>query len=466
MSLSFCKGVTVLEQINSFVAQAVGIIWGLPMVIALVGTGVLLTILFRGIQFRAFKHAIDVIRGRYDDPNDPGEISHFAALCTALSATVGLGNIAGVAVAVHNGGPGATFWMIVTGLLGMTTKFTEVTAALMYRRIDEKGVVHGGGMYAIERGLGPKWKPMAVFFAICCIFGSLGGANLFQANQVAAVLRTNFNIEPLYTGLVLSILTAVVIIGGIKRIAHVTSALVPLMAIIYFIGCMLVIGMHLPEAPAMLLRIVTEAFTGTAASGAFAGIVVREAIVNGVRRACFSNEAGLGTSPIAHSAATTKEPTREGVVALLEPFIDTVIICTMTALVILLTGTWMENTTGVDLTVHAFDSVLPGFGRWFVPVAVFLFAYSTLISWSYYGERAADYLAGDKGVHIFKVIFSLAATFGAIWSLDTVLNFADMMFGLMLIPNLLALWLLYPKIKAEVDQYFSKLKNGAFKTKW
>lgn len=454
-----------METLNSILSTAVGYVWGLPLVIILVGTGLFLSLFLGGaapIQFRGFFHAIQVVRGKYDDPDDPGEISHFQALCTALSATVGLGNIAGVAVAIHVGGPGATFWMIVVGLLGMATKFAECSLAVMYRRVDKKGIVHGGPMHYIERGLGKKWKPLAVFFALAAMVSSFGAANMFQTNQVAMILNSSFGVPPLATGLIIAILVAIVIIGGIKRIGRVTSFLVPVMGAVYILGALLVIVMNLEKVPALLAQIVTDAFTGTAATGGFAGIAVQQVLIQGVRRACFSNEAGLGSAPIAHAAAATKEPIREGVVALLEPFIDTVVICTMTALVILISGAWTQDANGVQLTATAFDSAIPGFGTIFVPIAVSLFAYSTLLSWSYYGERSVDYLWGEKGILLYKLCFCTLAVVGAVWAIEPVLNFSDMMLGLMVVPNLIAVVLLYPKLQKETKSYFKKLEAHKF----
>ncbi len=451
-----------IDWINQTLETLVGYVWGLPLVILLVGTGLFLSVALRGIQFRGFLHGISVVRGKYDNPNDPGEITHFQALCTALSATVGLGNIAGVAVAIHFGGPGAVFWMVVTGLVGMATKYSEVSISLMYRKIDPNGVVHGGAMHYIERGLGPKWKPLAIFFALACLSASFGAANMFQANQVAAILNNSFSVPHILTGVVLAFLTGVVIIGGIKRIGKVTSRLVPVMGGIYFLGALVVVVMNWSLVPQVLWQIVSDAFTGTAAGGGLTGIAVREVLIQGVRRACFSNEAGLGTAPIAHAAATTSEPVREGTVALLEPFIDTVVICTLTALVILISGVWTSGANGVELTAHAFDVVLPGFGSYFVPLAVFLFAYSTLISWSYYGQQAVEYLVGEKGVMTYKIAFCFAAILGAIWAIEPVLNFSDMMLGLMVIPNLIAVLLLLPKLRQETDRYFAKLKANEF----
>ncbi|RME15008.1 MAG: alanine:cation symporter family protein, partial [Bdellovibrio sp.] len=415
------------------------------------------------VQFKGFAHAIQVIRGKFDDPNDPGEISHFQALCTALSATVGLGNIAGVGVAVHMGGPGAVFWMIITGLVGMSTKFSECSLSLMYRKVDERGIVHGGPMYYIERGLGEKWKPLATFFAFAVICASFGASNMFQTNQVASILSTNFNVPKALTGLVLAILTAIVIIGGIKRIGQVTGFLVPFMGGVYVLGSLLVIFLNYEKIPQLFVDIFTQAFSGTAAFGGFSGIAVKQVIIQGVRRACFSNEAGLGSAPIAHAAASTKEPIREGVVALLEPFIDTVVICTMTALVILIAGPWTQL-RGVELTAAAFDSSLPGFGTFFVSLAVLLFAYSTLLSWSYYGEQAVRYLWPHKEKHllVYKLLFCVLAFVGAIWKLGPVLSFSDIMLGIMVVPNLFSVLMLLPRLRKESQRYFLKLKNKEF----
>jgi AGCS family alanine or glycine:cation symporter len=461
-----------METINTKLSDFAGLVWGLPLAVILVGTGILLTFLLGFIQLRGFAHAIAVLRGKYDHPDDPGEISHFQALCTALAATIGLGNIAGVGVAVSLGGPGAVFWMVLTGLVGMVTKYSECTLSLMYRRIDENGVVHGGPMYYIERGLGPSFKPLAVFFAVCCIFATAGAANMFQTNQVAAILKDTWQVPKLATGVTIMIMTALVLIGGIKRIGNVTSKLVPFMGIIYFLGAVTVLIIKIDQVPHVIGMIFHDAFNGTAVGGAAAAIAVRQVIVQGVRRACFSNEAGIGSAPIAHSAAATKEPVREGVVALLEPFIDTVVICSLTAFVILVSGVYepiLDGTpkadalNGVVLTAAAFDATINGFGSFFIPLAVFLFAYSTLLSWSYSGERSVDYLVGEKGILPYKIIFCSLAVVGAMWTMKPVLDFSDVMFGLMVIPNLIAVWLLFPKLKAETKSYFSRLKNGEFK---
>lgn len=449
----------MLEQLNDFLATLAGYLWGLPTVCLLVGAGVFFTFYLGGIQFFGFKHALEVVRGKFDNPDDPGEINHFKALCTALSGTVGLGNIVGVAVAIKIGGPGATFWMIVAGLIGMATKYVECTLAVMYRDVDDKGVVHGGPMHYMSKALSPKFKPLAYLYSFCCIFAAFGAACMFQSNQVAAILNSSFDIPNLTTGIVLAVMVAVVIIGGIKRIGNVAGTLVPIMGVSYVLGCLVIIVIDIARLPEMLMQILTSAFSGAAAAGGFTGAVFKEVLVQGIRRAAFSNEAGIGTAAIAHSAAKTKEPVREGAVALLEPFIDTVVICTMTALTINITDAWQSDKNGVELTAYALDSALPGFGTYFIPVAVFLFAYSTMISWSYYGERSIDFLVGEKGILPYKAVFCLMVVVGAIWKLEPVLNFSDSALALMIVPNLLTLLILAPTVKRATKEYFGKMKG-------
>ena len=456
------NSVGFIDQLDKVLGQIAGALWSTPYALALLSCGIVLTFVLKFPQVWGFRHAFQIIRGKYDNPNDPGEISHFQALCTALSATVGLGNIAGVAIAIHVGGPGATFWMIMCGLVGMATKYSECSLAVMFRRVDEKNVVHGGPMYYIERGLGAKWKPLAVFFAVACVFSSFGASNMFQSNQVASIMNSSFNISPVWTGLVFSILVGVVIVGGIKRIAKVTEYLVPFMGAIYFLASAAVIVMEIDRLPEQISLIFQGAFSGIAATGGAIGFTVKEAFVTGMRRASFSNEAGLGSAAIAHSAAATKEPIREGVVALLEPFIDTVVICTLTALVVGLSGIYHQDISGVQLTAEAFNVGIPGFGTYFIPFAVLLFAYSTLISWSYYGERAVDYLVGEKGLMPYRIAFCVFSFIGAIWSIGPVLNFSDIMLALMAIPNLIAVLILIPVLKKATAEYRDKMNKNSF----
>lgn len=456
-----------MQWLESFLATTVSYVWGIPTVTLLVLSGIGLSIVlggvFGGIQRKAFFHGIQVVRGKYDKVGDPGEISHFQALCTALSATIGLGNIGIVAIVIKYGGPGAIFWMIIAGFIGMATKYAECTLAILFRKIESDGTVRGGPMYYIEMGLGKKFIPMAKFYALSIAIGSFGIANMFQTNQSAEILFESFQIPHWITGFFMMILAAIVIIGGIKRIAKVTSFLVPFMAISYFMGCIIILVYHYASIPQVIYSIFHGAFNGSAlAGGAFASIQI--AMLQGVKRACFSNEAGLGSAAIAHSAASTSEPVREGVVALLGPFIDTIIICTMSALVILVTGVWeTSDKVGVPLTAEAFDTVIFGFGHYFIPIAATLFAFSTLISWSYYGETAVHYLGGKKSIIPYKILFCFVAFLGSIWKINAVLDFSDIMTGLMVIPNLIAVWLLLPHIRRETKTYFEKLHAGKFK---
>lgn len=455
-----------LEHLEAFLEQAVDFVWGLPTVMLLVLSGLGLSFYLGGwkggIQRLAFGHGLRVIRGKYDNPDDPGEISHFQALTTALSATIGLGNIGIVAIIIKQGGPGAIFWMILAGGIGMATKFAEATLAQVYRKFSKDGHSHGGPMYYIEQGLGRRFRPLAKFYAFAIGIGSLGIGNMFQTNQSAEILRDSFGIPKIATGIGLAALCALVIIGGIKRIAKVTSRLMPVMAVTYVIGCLVVLGHYAADLPGLFGTILKSAFQPTSVAG---GVVfsLHLAILQGVKRACFSNEAGLGSAAIAHSAAATREPVREGSVALLGPFIDTVVICTLSALVILSTGVWeTADEVGVPLTARAFDAVINGFGHYFIPVAATLFAFSTVISWSYYGETAVHYLGGQSLVYPFKFTFCLMAMTGAIWELEAVLNFSDILTGLMIFPNLLAIWMLAPKLKDRTQVYFEKLRKGEF----
>lgn len=468
MEFNFHAMATTIEM---GLAEAVSYVWGMPLVVLLVGSGLFFTVSLGFIQFRGLTHSFRILRGDYDDPNDPGEISHFQALTTALSATVGLGNIAGVAFAVKAGGPGAVLWMIMTGLVGMATKYAECSLSVMYRKIGKGGQVYGGPMYYIVNGLGPKYRPLAIMFCICLISATFGAGNMFQTNQVASILNSGFAIPIWLTGLCLSVLTGAVILGGIKRIGKVTSRLVPFMGGIYVLGALIVITLNYDQVGALLYSIFHDAFNGTAIAGGAAGgtikIALDQVIRQGVRRACFSNEAGLGSAPIAHAAAATKEPIREGLVALLEPFIDTVVICTMTALVILISGVWITtDLNGVELTAAAFDSIIPGFGTYFIPFAVLLFGYSTLLSWSYYGETMVDFVSKPEktktNVFTYKVMFCIIGFMGAIWKIGPVLDFSDMMLGLMVIPNLTAVWLLFPKLRSATQDYFHRLEAGLF----
>ena len=429
------------------------IVWGPVTIVLLVGTGVLMTLLVRAIQLRKFQYAWLLISGKFDNPNDPGEITHFQALSAALSATIGTGNIAGVGTAVAMGGPGAVFWMWVTAVFGMALKYSECLLSVKYRAIHEDGSVSAGPMYYLERGLGWKW--LGLLFAFFAAVASFGIGNMVQANSVAAPLLTAFGIPKLVTGLVIGVLVFSVIVGGIKRIGQVASALVPFMAIFYVLGSLIVILRNYDAVPAALALIFHDAFTGTAASGGFAGAAVAQAIRMGVARGVFSNEAGLGSAPIAHGAAQTEEPVREGLVAMLGPFIDTIVICTMTALVIVLTGAYNSGLSGADLTARAFNMSMPVLGGYVVTFGLTTFAFSTAISWSYYGDRSVEYLFGPKLVTPYRVLYCLLLPVGAVVELNTVWTISDIFNAMMAWPNLIGLLCLSGVVVRSTREYFN-----------
>lgn len=442
---------------------------GIPIVVIwLVVGAIFFTIRMNFISIRGFKHALQLVRGDYDNPKDKGEVSHFQALTTALSATVGLGNIAGVAVAVAIGGPGATFWMIVAGLLGMSSKFVECTLGVKYRTIDENGEVSGGPMYYLKnafekRDLPFVGKMMAGLFAILCVGGSFGGGNMFQANQAFSQLQGQFSMlegNGVYFGCILAVLVGTVIIGGIKSIANVTEKIVPFMAVLYVGASLFIILMHYDQVFDVLVLIFDSAFSNDAAKGGFVGVLVQ-----GFRRAAFSNEAGVGSAAIAHSAVKTNEPVTEGIVALLEPFIDTVVICTMTAIVIIITGRHTGyDLEGAQLTSSAFESVISWFPMLLV-VAIFLFAFSTMISWSYYGLKSWTYLFGKSKLteYSYKLLFLIFIIIGSSASLGAVIDFSDMMILAMAFPNILGLYMMSGEVRADLRDYLARVKSGAIK---
>ena len=421
------------------------------------------------INIRGFNHAISLVKGDYHDPENKGEVSHFQALTTALSGTVGLGNIAGVAIAISLGGPGATFWMIVAGLIGMSSKFVECTLGVKYRKIDENGVVSGGPMYYLRDGLAKKNFPklgkfLAVLFAVLCVGGSIGGGNMFQANQAFAAFKSVFpimsNYGPLF-GLFLAIMVGVVIIGGIKSIAKVTEKIVPFMAAIYVGAALIIIGYHFSDLGIVFGKIIKGAFTPEAGLGGFIGV-----LIVGFKRAAFSNEAGVGSASIAHSAAKTKEPVSEGMVALLEPFIDTIVICTMTAIVIIITGSYTNDggLGGSELTAEAFGSVI-GWFPYILTIAILLFAFSTIISWSYYGLKSWTFLFGQSRITelTYKIMLMFFVVVGSTVNLGSVLDFSDMMILAMAFPNIIGLLFLSSEVKEDLRAYLEKVKNGTIK---
>lgn len=444
---------------------------GIPFIVVWLVLGALFfTIRMRFINARGVRQAFRLVRGDFDDPdNKVGEVSHFQALTTALSATVGLGNIAGVAVAISLGGPGATFWMIIAGLIGMSSKFVECTLGVKYRKVNDKGEISGGPMYYLSEGLKKKnlgglGKVLAVLFSILCIGGSLGGGNMFQANQAFAQLSSEFpslNGMGVSFGIVLALLVGVVIIGGIKSIAKVTDKIVPFMAGLYVLFSLIIIGMNFGNVGDVFVEIYEGAFNSPAIKGGVIGV-----LIVGFQRAAFSNEAGVGSASIAHSASKTNEPVSEGIVALLEPFVDTVVVCTMTALVLVFTG-YADGTSGLEgseLTSAAFSSVFPWFSLVLV-VAIFLFAFSTMISWSYYGLKAWTYLFGNSKVadYSYKALFLIFIVIGSSVGLGAVLDFSDLMILGMAFPNILGLVLLSKEVRTDMISYFERVKSGAIK---
>lgn len=563
-----------MDTLKSAIDFVYKYIWEFPsqmpyFVVLLLGTGIFLTIRMRFIQLRKVSHSIAVIAGYYDDPKDAGEINHFQALTAALSATIGIGNIAGVATAIHYGGPGALFWMWVTAIFGTTSKFVECTLSMHFRKVNEEGIVSGGPMYYIEKGLGGKWKFLAVIFAACAVISSFGSGNAVQAFTVADSFRSDFGIPTWVTGAVIATLVALVIIGGIKRIGMVTSRLVPFMGIIYFVGAVTVLLINAPLIPEALKSIFVDAFQPRAGVGGFFGSTFMFTLIWGVKRGIFSNEAGQGSAPIAHAAAKTKEPVREGIVAMIGPYIDTLLICSLTGLVIVTVGVWkdkkiegiafidksnisvmregesilpngvimdeslvtgsfnisygrtdgiqfVKNSSTVDdpellhngkpftgtayanedgvvhfediygseipgeeielvggilqngspLTAWAFQrglSPLGGWGNYIVTIAVFLFAISTAISWSYYGDRSVEYLFGSAAILPYRIVFCIVHFLGAVFSLEIVWGFGDTALGLMAIPNLIAILALSGVTKRLAHRYFSQT-HKRFKT--
>ena len=454
---------------SSFSVNVGGVPIAVPFVLIWLLAGAIFFTIYNGFfNIRGFPLALNVVRGVFTNPNDKGQVSHFQALTTALSATVGLGNIAGVAIAIAVGGPGATFWMIVAGLLGMSSKFVECTLGVKYRDIDADGTVHGGPMHYLSKGLGnwgPNWgrsgKVLAVIFAICCIGGSFGGGNMFQVNQAYQQTAAIFGLEGfgVWYGIIMAICVWIVIIGGINSIAKTTEKIVPLMCGIYVISALIIIVMNYDKIISTFGLIFSEAFNPTAVAGGFIGVLIQ-----GFRRAAFSNEAGIGSAAIAHSAVKTNEHVSEGVVALLEPFIDTVVICTMTALVIIITGAYTDAnaTDGIALTAQAFTSKLAWFNI-FLWIAVTLFAFSTMISWSYYGLQAWTYLFGKSKLadRSYKYLFLVFVVIGAAANLQKVVDFSDAMIFAMCFPNVIGLVLLAPEVKRDLASYLSRIKSGA-----
>ncbi|MCD4736902.1 MAG: sodium:alanine symporter family protein [Bacteroidales bacterium] len=466
---------TLIQAYNNYIGVYAVLLMLLP-------TGLYFIIRLKFLNVTSIWHSIRVVAGKYDKKGDKGDVSHFKALTTALSATVGTGNIVGVSLALYLGGPGAIFWMWVTGFLGMILKYTECTLSHKYRTFNSDGSVSGGPMYYIRYGITEIYnapvfaKILAIVFAIATVLCSLGTGNMAQSNSMTHVFHASYNVPELVTflgfsfnskyitGIIVTVLVLLVIVGGIKRIAEVTSRLVPVMAVLYFISAFVVIVILIDQVPAAFAMIVKSAFTGTAPIGGFAGSTFMLTMLWGVRRGLFSNEAGQGSAPIAHAAAKTEYPAREGLVASLEPLVDTLIICTMTALVIILTGAWYQSPDDNTMTVVGMQIGLSHIGMGdfaphIVAIGLLLFAFSTIIAWSYYGARAVNYLLGEVYIKPYRYLYGLFVFFGCIWGSDLVWHFVDMVITFMTIPNLIALLLLSSVVMKETKSYFAKMKE-------
>ena len=443
-----------MEFITEMVGAINGVVWGVPMLILILGAGLFLTVGLRFLTIMKIPFGFSLLwKGRIPG-NDAGDITPFNALMTSLSATIGTGNIAGVATAISLGGPGAVFWMWMTALVGMGTKYAEAVCAVRFREKDENGNFVGGPMYYIQNGMGANWRWLAITFALFAGIAGFGIGNMVQSNSIADALYTTFDIPHLYTGIIVALLVGAVLLGGIQRISQVAGALVPFMAALYILASIVVLAINANAIPAAFGLIFTHAFSPAAATGGFAGAAVWAAIRFGVARGVFSNEAGLGSAPIAHAAAKTKGPVSQGLVAMLGTFIDTLIVCTFTALAILSTGVWTSGATGAALTSAAFEAALPGFGGVIIAVSLVIFAFTTIIGWSYYSERSLQYLFGTSIIMPFRAVWSLAAIVGATVKLGFIWLLADTLNAMMAIPNLVALVVLSPIVFAVTKEFF------------
>ena len=453
-----------MQQIEKILIGFGNVTWGPWLLVLLLGGGAFFLCYSRFLPFRFIRHAVDVLRGKFDDPNDPGDISHFAALSSALAATIGVGNIAGVAVAIKMGGPGAIFWMWLSAVVGMATKFFTCTLAIMYRGTDSRGATQGGPMYSIVEGLGKKWKPLGAFFCVAALIGALPA---FQVNQLVQILRdvifipngwvgeSHFTFN-LTAGIIIAGLVALIIFGGILRIGTVASKLVPGMLLLYMAAAVWILGVNYANIPQSLWLIITDAFSGKAVAGGAIGVV----IMTGVRRAAFSNEAGIGTAALAHGAAKTSEPVREGLIAMLGPAIDTIIVCTITALIILTSGVWQgSEANGITLTVMAFDKAMPGIGPYLLTLCVVCFSTSTMFAYSYYGAKCMGFLIGAERQHIYNYFYVALMVVAAVVSLDAAISLIDGAFALMAIPTMISTLLLAPKVMQATRTYFNQYKD-------
>ena len=447
-----------MELITDLIGQLNGIVWGWPMLILILGIGIYLSLGLKLFPILQLGSAFKLLWNGRSATGD-GEIPPYQALMTAMSATVGTGNIAGVATAVFIGGPGALFWMWLTALFGMATKFAEAVLAVKYREKDENGAYVGGPMYYIKNGMGPKWAWLGTLFAIFGAIAGFGIGNTVQSNSIAQVLEANFGFSPLVVGLVVMVAVGLVIIGGIKRIGKFTGAMVPFMAVAYVVSGLLILAMNADQIGSAFSLIIAHAFSPASATGGFAGASIVMAIRFGVARGIFSNEAGLGSAPIAHASAQTNDPVRQGLIAMLGTFMDTLVICTITGLVIIISGAWTQGESGAALTSLAFGTVLPGWGSNIVAIGLAVFAFTTIIGWSIYGERCVEYLFGAKAVLPYRVLWVIAVPVGAALNLDFVWLVADTLNAMMAIPNLIALAALSPVVFTLTKNYFLSDKN-------
>jgi alanine or glycine:cation symporter, AGCS family len=451
-----------LNAAGQYIIEFSELIWGYPLLVLLIGGGLFFLVYSGLVPFRYFRHSLQVIRGKYDEEKEPGDISHYQALSTALASTIGMGNISGVAVAIAMGGPGAMFWMWVSAFVGMATKFFTCSLAVMYRKKDRFGRLQGGPMYVITEGLGKKWRPLAVFFSLA---GMIGVLPLFQVNQLTQAIRELYLIPAgitgvssinLFTGLLLSGIASLVIFGGIKRIGKVVGRLVPVMVVLYFMSVLAILVIHYTEVIPAFQTIFRDAFTGNAVLGGALGLL----IITGIKRGTFSNEAGLGTAPMAHSAARTNEPIREGLVAMTGPAIDTLVVCTLTALAIVITGVWHRTDfDGITLTATAFEQALPGFGTHILMICVLFFALTTLFAFPYYGTKCFTFVFNVKNKNFYNYIYIGGIFFAAVTSLDVVISLIDGIYGLMAIPTMISALLLAPKVRQASKKYFRELKR-------
>jgi len=431
------------------------LIWGIPLIALLVGTGIYLTFLLKGLQFRKLYHSLWLAFIKKKEEKSEGDISHFQALMTALAATVGTGNIAGVATAIAIGGPGALFWMWITGLFGMATKYAEAVLAVKYRIKDKNGNMSGGPMYYLANGMNLKW--LGALFAVFAGIAAFCIGNMVQSNSVADAVKYSFDLPVEITGIILTLATGLVLLGGIKSIGKVTGILVPFMIVFYFLAALFVVLIHIEQIPSVISQVLVEAFTDTAAAGGFAGATIMMTIRSGISRGVFSNESGLGSSPIAAAAAQTKHPVTQALVSMTQTFIDTIVICSMTGFAILVSNVLPTGLTGATLTQKAFETALPGeWGGIVVSIGLIFFAYSTILGWSYYGEKSIEYLLGEKSIKPYRFLFVIMVFVGAVVKLDLVWTFADIMNGLMAFPNLIALLGLSGIVAAETRNYFKQ----------